>query len=163
VVFDDGWRALAAQEAELVLFPSAAPTLPLMTSHAYRYQYYVASSVMRPPSVIVDPQGRIIAQSSQNREVAVARVDLDYRVVPSAFLWSRGEAVKRKYGDTIDWNWHDAEGSCLMMSRDPDMPIGRFLETEDIMTLPAWIAYNRRRTQEERGGPPVMPSGADCL
>lgn len=28
VVFDDGWSALAAQEAELVLFPSAAPPCP---------------------------------------------------------------------------------------------------------------------------------------
>ena len=163
VVFDDGWRALAAQEAELVIFPSAAPTVPLMVSHAYRYACYIASSVMRPPSVIVDPQGRIIAQSSQNREVAVARVDLDYRVVPSTFLWSRGTALQKKYGDAIDWGWHDAEGSCLMTSSDPEMPIGRFLEAEDIMTLPAWIDYNRRRIAEERHGPPTMPPGAEDL
>ena len=162
VVFDDGWRALAGQEAELVLFPSAAPTLPLMVSHAYRHEYYVASSVMRPPSVIVNPQGRVIAESSKDREVAVARVDLDYRVVPSTFLWSRGDALKEKYDDAIDWNWHDAEGSCLMTSSDPEMPIGRFLDTEDIMTLPAWVAHNRRRIQEERGGPPAMPPGSGC-
>ena len=163
VVFDDGWEALAAQEAELVIFPSASPTVPLMISHAYRYQYYVASSVMRPPSVIVDPQGRIIAQSSENREVAVARVDLDYRVVASTYLWERAGEVKEKYGDAIDWNWHNAEGSCLMTSSDPEMPIGRFLETEDIMTLNTWIAYNRRRIAEERGGPPVMPPGTERL
>ena len=161
VVFDDGWRALAAQEAELVLFPSAAPTVPLMLSHAYRYEYYVASSVMRPPSIIVDPQGCIIARSSQDREVAVARVDLDYRVVPSTFLWSRGDALKEKYGDIIDWGWHDAEGSCLMTSSDPEMPIGRFLETEGIMTLSDWVDYNRRRIGEARGGPPVMPPEAE--
>jgi len=150
VVFEDGWRALAAQEAELVLFPSAAPTLPLMISHAYRFQYYVVSSVMRPPSVIVDPQGRVLARSGQDREVAVARVDLDYRVVPSTFLWSRGEALKRQYGDRIDWNWHDAEGSCLMTSSDPALPIGRFLQAEGIMTLNEWIAYNRQRAAAAR-------------
>ncbi|MBT7858991.1 MAG: carbon-nitrogen hydrolase family protein [Gemmatimonadetes bacterium] len=157
-VFDDGWQALAEQEAELVIMPSAAPTLPLMISHAYRHQYYIASSVMRPPSVIVNPQGRIIAESSANRKVAVTRVDLDYRVVPSTFLWSRGDALKRKYGDIIDWNWHDAEGSCLMTSSDPDMPIGRFLEIEGIMTLAQWIAYNRQRIEAERGGPILAPS-----
>lgn len=160
VVFEDGWQALAAQEAELVLFPSAAPTVPLMVSYAHRHAFYIASSVMRPPSLIVDPQGRVIARSARNREAAVARVDLDYRVVPSTFLWSRGDALKRKYGDIIDWDWHDAEGSCLMTSSDPAMPVGRFLETEGIMTLSDWIAYNRRRTDEERGGPPVMPGGA---
>jgi len=132
-----------------------------MISHAYRYQYYVASSVMRPPSVIVNPQGRVIAQSDGDREVVVARVDLDNRVVPSTFLWSRGDALKEKYGDTIDWNWHDAEGSCLMTSSDPDMPIGRFLETEDIMTLQAWVAYNRTRIEAERGGPGRVPPGPE--
>ncbi len=157
IVFDDGWQSLAAQEAELVLFPSAAPTVPLLASHAHRNCYYVAGSIMRPPSIIVDPQGRIIAQSSQDKEVAVARVDLDYRVVPSTYLWSRGAELKEKYGDAIDWGWHDAEGSCLMTSSDPEMPIGRFLEAEDIMTLPAWIAHNRRRIAEERGGPPPGP------
>jgi predicted amidohydrolase len=154
IVFDDGWQSLAAQEAELVLFPSAAPTVPLVASHAHRNCYYVASSIMRPPSLIVDPQGRIIAQSVQNRDVAVARVDLDYRVVPSTYLWSRGAELQEKYGDAIDWAWHDAEGSCLMTSKDPRMPIGRFLEAEGLMTLPAWIAHNRRRIAEERGGPP---------
>jgi predicted amidohydrolase len=154
IVFDDGWRSLAAQEAELVLFPSAAPTVPMVTSHAHRFCYYVASSIMRPPSLIVDPQGRIIAQSVQNRDVAVACVDLDYRVVPSTYLWSRGAELKQKYGDTIEWGWHDAESSCLMTSSDPGMPIGRFLKAEGLMTLPAWIAHNRRRIAEERGGPP---------
>jgi predicted amidohydrolase len=159
IVFDDGWKALAAQEAELVVFPSAAPTVPLLASHAHRNCYYVAGSIMRPPSVILDPQGRIVAQSSQNREVAVARFDLDYRVVPSTYLWSRGAEIKEKYGDAIEWGWHEVEGSCLMTSSDPRMPIGRFLETEGMMTLPAWIAHNRRRIAEERGGPPNTPPG----
>jgi hypothetical protein len=160
IVFDDGWQALAAQEAELVMFPSAAPTVPLLASHAHRHCYYVAGSIMRPPSVIVDPQGRIVAQSTKDREVAVARFDLDYRVVPSTYLWSRGAEIKRKYGDAIVWGWHEVEGSCLMTSSDPQMPIGRVLETEGMMTLPEWIAHNRRRIEEERGGPPVMPPGA---
>ena len=163
MVFDDGWEALAAQEAELVIFPSAAPSISLVISHAYRYQYYVASSVMRPPSVIVDPLGLVLSQSSENREVAVARVDLDYRVVPSRYLWERAGEVKEKYGDTIDWNWHSAESSCVMTSSNPEMPIGRFLEVEDMMTLNEWVAYNRRRIAQERGGPPVMPPGTERL
>ena len=158
-VFDDGWEALAAQEAELVLFPSAAPSLPYLISHAYRYSYYVAGSIMRPPSPVVNPMGRVIARSSRDGEVALARVDLDYRVVPSTYLWSRGNALQRKYGDTIDWNWHEAECACLMTSKDPEMPIGRFLETEDIMTLREWVDYNRRRIFDERDGPPAMPLG----
>jgi len=163
VVFDDGWEAYAAQEAELVIFTSAAPSISLIISHAYRYQYYIVSSIMRPPSAIVDPLGLVLSQSSENRQVAVARVDLDYRVVPSRYLWEREGEVKEKYGDTIDWNWHSAESSCLMTSSDPDMPIGRFLEVEGMMTLNEWVAYNRRRIAEERGGPPVMPPGADGL
>jgi predicted amidohydrolase len=159
IVFDDGWQALAAQEAELVLFPSAAPSVPLLASHAHRNCYYVAGSIMRPPSIIFDPQGRIVAQSTQNRQAAVARFDMDYRVVPSTYLWSRGAELKEKYGGAINWDWHEVEGSCLLTSSDPEMPIGRLLAAEGIMTLPEWIAHNRCRIREERGGPPVMPPG----
>jgi hypothetical protein len=132
-------------------------------SHAYRYQYYIAGSIMRPPSAIIDPLGLIVSQSLKNREAAVARVDLDYRVLPSRYLWEREAEVKQKYGDAINWNWHSAESGCLMTSNDPDMPIGKFIEVEGMMTANEWIAYNRKRIAEERGGPPTMPPGVRGL
>ncbi|NLW51362.1 MAG: carbon-nitrogen hydrolase family protein [Candidatus Brocadiaceae bacterium] len=159
VVFEEGWEALAAREAELVMFTSAAPSSSLLVSHAYRYQYYIAGSIMRPPSFIVDPLGCVVAQSLENRQVAVARVDLDYRVLPSRYLWEREAQVKEKYGDAIRWNWHSAESGCLMTSTDPEMPIGRFVEIEKMMSTREWVAYNRTRIARERGGPPTLPPG----
>ena len=155
--YEDGWQALAAQEAELVVFPSAAPCIAYLVSYASRFGYYIAGSIRRPPSLIVGPLGNVVAQASRDREAVVARVDLDYRLVPSRFLWTRGDALKERYGDRIDYGWHDAEGSCIMTSRDPDLPVGRFVEMEAVETMPDWLARNRRAQDEARGGPITTP------
>ena len=155
--YEDGWQALAAEEAELVVFPSAAPCIAAIISYASRFGYYVAGAIYRPPGFIVDPLGAVIARADADREVAVARVDLDYRIVPSRFLWTRGDELKRKYGDRVDYGWHDAEGSCIMTSTDPGLPVGRFIEAEGIETMPDWLACNRQAQDKARGRRLTMP------
>jgi hypothetical protein len=143
VCYDEGWEALAAQEAELVLFPSAAPCVSALVSQAYRGGYYIAGAISRPPAVVVDPVGREIARAAGDREAAVVRIDLDYRILPSRFTWTRGDEIKRKYGERVDFGWHDAEGFCLMTSRDRSLPVGRLIEREKLETLREFCDRNR--------------------
>ena len=94
-------------------------TVSAISAFAYRHGYYVSSSY-RAPAVAIDPLGHEIARAPQDRDVAVVRIDpfLDYRILPSRFLWTRGEEIKERYGEeAVDFGWHDAEGSCL-----PDLP-----------------------------------------
>ena len=90
--YDAGWEALGEQEAELVLLPSGGgSTVSAISAFAYRHGYYVVSSSYRAPAVAIDPLGHEIARAPQDRDVAVVRIDLDYRILPSRFLWTRGE------------------------------------------------------------------------
>jgi len=157
VCFDEGWKTLADQKVELILFPSAAPSVSALISHAYRNSYYIVASTYRPPAIIVNPLGREIARAPDNKEVAVVRIDLDYRVLPSRFLWTRGKEIKDKYGDSVDYGWHDAEGACLLTSRDPDIPIGRLVETENLETSREFYIRNLQAQTAARGGPPSVP------
>lgn len=157
VAYEDGWKALAAQEVELVAFPSAAPCVSGLVSHAYRFGYYIVGAICRPPAIIVNPLGREIARAAQDREVAVVRVDLDYRILPSRFTWTRGPEIKRKYGERLDFGWHDAEGACLMTSLDPGLPVGRLVELEDLEPYEEFIQRNLQAQMKARGGPPAMP------
>ncbi len=157
VCFPEGWEALAAQEAELVLFPSDPPCTSALASFACRNASYIVASTWRPPAIVLNPLGRVIAQAPKDKEVAVVRVDLDYRILPSRFLWTRGEEIKRKYGDRVDYGWHDAEGFCLVTSRDPALPVGRLVEIEGLETLGAFLARNRAAQMAARGGPPILP------
>ncbi len=154
VCYDPGWEALAAQEVELVVYPSAAPCVSALVSHAWRFGYYIVGSICRPPSIIVDPLGKEVARASQDKDVAVVRVDLDYRLLPSRFIWTRGPEVKAKYGDCVDFGWHDAEGVCMLTSRDPALPIGRLVDSERLETYAEFVERNGRAQTEARGGPP---------
>jgi predicted amidohydrolase len=141
--YDEGWNALAAEEAELVLFPSAAPNVSALASHACRGGYYIVGAISRPPAIVVDPVGHEITRAAGDRKVTVVRIDLDYRILPSRFTWTRGQEIKDKYGERVDFGWHDAEGCCLMTSRDPSLPIGRLIEMEKLETLSEFIERNR--------------------
>jgi predicted amidohydrolase len=157
VAYEDGWKALAVQEVELVAFPSAAPCVSALVSHAYRFGYYIVGAIYRPPAIIVNPLGREIARAPQDRDVALVRVDLDYRILPSRFTWTRGPEIKRKYGDRLDFGWHDPEGACVMTSLDPELPVGRLVESEGLETYKEFIERNFRAQMKARGGPPAMP------
>ena len=153
VCYDEGWEALANQRAELVLFPSAAPCVSALISHAYRHAYYIVASTYRPPAIIVNPLGHEIAKAVSDKEVAVVRIDLDYRILPSRFIWTRGNEIKSKYGDSVDFGWHDAEGFCLLTSSDPKLPIGRLVEMENLETIKGFLSRNRQTQITARGFP----------
>jgi len=160
VCYDEGWKTLAAQEVELVLFPSAAPGVSALISHAYRHAYYIVASTYRPPAIVVNPLGHEIAKAANDMEVAVVRIDLDYRILPSRFIWTRGDEIKEKYGDSVDFGWHDAEGACLVTSSDPKLPIGRLVEMENLETVSEFLSRNRQAQMTVRGG---SPKGKDEL
>jgi predicted amidohydrolase len=150
VCYDEGWKALAAQGAELILFPSAAPSVSALISHAYRHSYYIVASTYRPPAIAVNPLGHEIAKAVNDREVAIVRIDLNYRILPSRFIWTRGDEIKSKYGDSVDFGWHDAEGFCLITSSDSKLPIGRLVELENLETISEFLSRNQQVQNDRR-------------
>ncbi|MCZ7648804.1 MAG: carbon-nitrogen hydrolase family protein [Planctomycetota bacterium] len=148
--FEDGWARLGEQGAELVLYPSAAPSVSALVSYAWRHAYYTVGSTWRAPALVVNPLGRELARATKEQDTAVVRVDLDYRILPSRFTWTRGPEIKKKYGERIDFGWHDAECACLLTSRDPALPIGRLVEDEGLETMSAFLARNLQAQAEAR-------------
>lgn len=76
--------------------------------------------------------------------LSVVRIDLDYRILPSRFIWTQGDEIKGKYVDSVDFGWHDAEGFCLLTSSDPKLPIGRLVEMENLETISEFLSRNRK-------------------
>ncbi len=156
--FETGWQAYADQEAELVLFSTDPPSVLGLPARALRHQYYIVSSTFRPPSMVVDPTGRVVARTAEDREALVARFDLDYRIMPSRFSWTRGKEIEEKYGDRIKQDW-STEGWCVLLtSTDPELPVGRVVEQEGLKTVREWLADNVAAQNAARGGPPRLPA-----
>ena len=158
--FPAGWEAYGEQEAELVLH-STDPSSDLgLRGFARRHGYYAVSSTMRPPAMIVDPTGRKVATTDEDRQVVVARFDLDYRIMPSRYSWTRGDEMRAKYGDRLVQDWSDVGWCVLLTSTDPDMPVGRIVEEEGLETVRDWLAHNIAAQDAARGGPPPRPPSA---
>jgi len=150
--FDDGWQALDSQGVELVVFPSATSGVMALRSQAWRHQCYIVASTFRAPAVMVDPLGREIARTAGDKEVLVARFDLDYRVLPWNSLRDFGVALGRKYAARIRQNWDREEDMCLVTSLDPKLPVGEFLKRENLETHRQHLARNRAAHEKARGG-----------
>ncbi|MCC6442622.1 MAG: carbon-nitrogen hydrolase family protein [Armatimonadetes bacterium] len=157
VFFEEGWEALARQEAELVLFPTAAPGVSAIRSHAYRHGYWIAISSYRPPVLAVDPAGRDAAMITGPDDVLVFRADLDYRILPSSVLQIWGPDMRARWENRIDLGWHPDEGLCLVTSLDPALPVARFLEETGQETQQARLSRSRIGQNAARGGPPETP------
>jgi predicted amidohydrolase len=157
VGFADGWQALANQDAELVLF-STNPAVPLaLRGYAWQHGYYVAASTVHPVAPVVDPVGRIVAATSANREVVVARINLDYRVVHSNCLWDWPPDEHPEYQDRISIEWSAEAHEFLVSSLVPDLPVRRFLSKEGLLTGRQRNGRNAELLLKARGGPPVVP------
>jgi len=158
VAFDGGWQALADQDAELVLFPTNPAVPTALRGRAWRHGYCIAASTVHPPSMIVGPTGRVLGITSQNRELLVVRVDLDFRVLHSNCMWEWSEERARKYEGRINLEW-DADGhEYLVTSSDPSLPVRRFLEIEGLPTGRQRVGRNIELQVKARGGASAMPA-----
>lgn len=157
IAYPEGWAALANQDAELVLF-ATNPAVPLaMRSYAWKHGYYIAASTVHPPALIVDPVGRTLAATSTDREVVVARVNLDYRVMYSNCMWDWSLSDHPEYQDRVKVEWEPDAHAYLASSLAPELPIQRFLKAEGLLTGRQRKARNDDLLRKARGGEPLVP------
>jgi predicted amidohydrolase len=161
IAFDDGWQALADQDAELVVF-CTNPAVPVaMRARGWRHGYYIAASTVHPPSMVVDPLGRELCRTSADREISVLRVDLDYRVLHSNCMWEWTPQRAAKYEGRVGIEWDVDAHAYLVTSSDPSLPVRRFLEVEGLLTGRQRVRRNIALQLEARGGAPTMPAAAE--
>ena len=150
--YDDGWEALARQDAEIVAFPSAAPHTARPTMYALRGDYRVVSSTPLNSASIFNPIGMIHSQITAGR-VLVEEIDLSYAVVHWAPGLDEGRGPAARFGDRIDSVYYESEASGLFWSNDPQTPISRMLAEMGFAEMAPYVERNRRAQDAARGGP----------
>jgi predicted amidohydrolase len=157
IAFEAGWQALADQDAELVVFPTNPASLVGLRGRAWRHGYYIAASTVAPPAALVSPTGGVVGTTSADREVLVARLDLDFRVLHSNCLWDWSESRAARYAGRIKVVWDPEAHQYLVTSCDPQLPVREFLRAEGLLTGRQRCARNVALQLAARGGPPVTP------
>jgi predicted amidohydrolase len=157
VAFETGWQALADRDAELVLFCTNPASLVALRGRGWSHDYYIAASTVAPPAVLVSPTGRVLGTTSEDREVLVERIDLDFRVLHSNCMWEWSEERAARYAGRVNLEWDPDAHEYLATSCDPKLPVRDFLQAEGLLTGRQRNARNTALQVEARGGLPITP------
>jgi predicted amidohydrolase len=151
--FDDGWEALARQEAEIVVWPSQSPQTVRPASRALRHRYYLVSSTWRNNASIFEPTGMMAAQILPPERVLVQQIDLSYVLLPWQPELRNGVAMREKYGDRIGYHYSEAEDVGLFWSDDPRTPISQMVGDMGLEAKDESLERNGKLQDAIRGGP----------
>jgi predicted amidohydrolase len=99
--FPAGWHALAEQGARMVLWPSAVSGGLRLQSLALLHGYYVVSAVRRELARVINPCGRVVAETGPKAPYVVAEVELDFLVAREEFNRDIPSQIRERYGERV--------------------------------------------------------------
>lgn len=152
--YDDGWDALAAKGADIVVWPTASPTTSAPAARARRGKYFIVAATYRDNATIYEPTGLVAAQALPPEDICVHEIDTSSMVLPWSEYLRDGEGLREKFGDRVGFHYERMEDIGLFWSNDPDTPIGEMARQIDIREADEELERNRKLQDAARGGPP---------
>lgn len=117
--FDGGWDELARQGCELVAWPTQSPQTATPAFRAMRGRSYIVSSTWRHNASIFEPTGRIAAQIRPPESVLTCEMDLSYAILPWSARLENGNALRKKFGESVAFHYYEDEDRGIFWSNDP--------------------------------------------
>jgi len=152
ICFDLNFEELIAeykrQGAELLCFLSAFRGGAMVPSIALRNQCFIASAVPHENGMIVDPLGRVLAESSHYGRITFARINLDSQIVHIDYNADRVRRLKEAYGPRVKVETASPEAAYFLSSLHPDRSIEAMIEEFEIETLDDYLDRSREVRKE---------------
>ena len=143
--FEEGWRELARQGAELIVHTTMSPSVSIDGARAVNNHVYVVTSTWRDNASVIEPTGMVAAQIQQPQKLLVHEIDLEYRLLP----WpSTGEKLKKQYQDQIGFHYYPSEDLGIFWSNDAAVPIDSMVRWQGVWTDDEYVADARKRYRE---------------
>jgi len=126
ICFDLNFRpimeGLAHNGAEVVFFSSAYRGGLQLRQWAHEFGYYMVSAVLGELGQIVDMSGTVLAESTYEA-VAVARINLDRRLLHMDYNWDKMDAMLEKYGTGVSFQYYTREAKFTVASEMDDLTV----------------------------------------
>lgn len=151
--WDDGWKALRQQGAEIVFWSSAYSGGQVINAKAWQNKYVVVSSTRKNTSKICDIAGDVVAQTGiWDNNLICAPVNLEKAFLHSWPSVNRFDEIRAKYGKKIKITNHHEEEWSIIESLSPDILVKDILKEFDLktheqQTNDAEIAQNNARKE----------------
>lgn len=117
--FPETWDALARQGVKAVFWPSAYEGGLVLQAYASLYHYYVITSVNLAHSRIIDPCGRVVAQTDGRVNFVVQDINLDFVVSHYDFNWGIPERIMDAYPGQVKITSYREDAHFIVEPTDP--------------------------------------------
>ncbi len=135
LLWDDGWKKLRDQKAEIVFLPSAFPGGQMVNAKAWQNKYVVATSTRKHTSKICDISGTEIDKTGiWNSNFICAPVNLEKAIL---HLWPyvrRFPDIHKKYGRDVRITLFHEEEWAIIESLSPDVKVKDILKEFELRT-----------------------------
>jgi predicted amidohydrolase len=156
--WQDLWAKLANKGAELVCWISAYEGgLPLQ-AYAWMHQYAVVTSVWPYHARIIEPTGKIVAQTSRWGRLAIHELNFDKRLFHTDGHQHQLIPIQTRYGSRIRIESFTEEHLFTLESLDPALPV------EDVIrefTLAEYRTFLDRCTKAQIAARAKIPEPAE--
>lgn len=143
--FNELLRAYMEEKPDIIVFPSMYHGGLVQSYWAYSCRsFFVGSMGFREnPSEIRNPLGNVIASSTNYFDFAVARINLDCRLVHLDGNWVKLEALKKKYGEKVIITDPGRLGSVLITSEHKHLSAMDMIKEFDIELVDNYFKRSR--------------------
>lgn len=136
-VLMERYRPLAP---EVMVFSSMFHGGLMQNIWAHGLSCHLVSAVSGMAGAILDPLGRVIAQSTNYRPFVTTDVNIDCAVVHVDYHEEKLRALRRRYGRAVTVDDLGLLGTMLLTSQEEGLPIGRVLEEFEITPYRQYLA-----------------------
>jgi predicted amidohydrolase len=131
--WDENWKSLAQDGAEMVLFPSQGPYSNTLSNHAWVNHYYIVSATGEDAQII-DMTGDVIASDGEFARWVCAPVNLEKVFL---HIWPQVRKfndIQKKYGRKIRFTIYHKENWATLESLDAEVKVRDILNEYDLPT-----------------------------
>ena len=152
ICFDFNFRELFAEYkskgVELLCFLSAFRAGFQIPIVAYENQIFIASSTLWENSVIVDPLGRTLAESSMYGKIIFSKINLDSRIVHIDCNQDKVAKLKKKYKEYVKVDVASPEAVYFLSCLHPKRSISEMIKEFKIETLDEYLTRARKERKK---------------
>lgn len=142
--FDELRERYVKENPDLIIFSSMYHGGLVQNTWAYTCRSHFVSAVYRGnPSEIRNPMGDVITSNTNYFDYAVARINLDCRLVHLDYNWSRLTALKSKYGTTVKISDPGKLASVLISSENNKVTAEDMVKEFEIEMLDDYLSRAR--------------------
>lgn len=152
VNFPSVWQALADQNAELVIWPSAYSAGTSLQAHALNHHYAIVTSTYTKDCIVYDINGQeTLYEKSDDINISRVTLDLDRGIYHENFNMAKRDQLLAEHGDEVELEqWQTREQWFILRAKRAGVSARQLAHQYGLEELRDYLTRSRREIDEMR-------------